>query len=261
MEKSQKDMQDAYNGMDKGIKGMQNAVEQQKQALAQLNGVYDLMQSKMAVGKIPADDISKMGMSPGKTVSTMPPYAAASSENGMPSVIPAGMPQSMPANTSTNKISSSIPTSIIDMIPSDVKGKMPASALTQLKDVKTPQDLKNKIVELEKAINVLEAKIKETKQNQSKMKEAVAKIEYAQGDIKDTANKMEVLKASVPGAFETGKHNYISEISALSSQIEEKFKSTLSIGLKQVYLASAISAVIGLLILALYKTKSDENAA
>jgi septal ring factor EnvC (AmiA/AmiB activator) len=255
MEKTQSDMQDACDGMNKGIKGMQVAVIQQKQALAQLEGVYDMMTGKMASGKIQVSEMTKPGMSPTDTSSKMPADAA----NSIPASavhqgMPSGMAQGMQGGIPSSAAVQGMPTSILDMLPSEVKAKIPSNVLAQLKDIKTPQDVKAKITELKKAISALETKIDKTKQNQNQLKEGIVKIQSAENDIKDTISKMNVLKSAVPGAFDTGKNNYISEISSLSGQIEEKFQTTLNTGFKQMYLTSAISAIIALLILSFYRT-------
>ena len=159
--------------------------------------------------------------------------------------------------------------SIIDMIPQDVKAKIPASALEQLKDVKTPAELKAKIQELTNAkktltseVNKLKkqrsemlAKITETEAKRKDMVTAVSSIEAAKADMNDTVNKMTVMKNAVPNSFEEANNNYLAEIDKLSPKTESVFQDTLNGGFKQVYLTTGIAALAALIILIFYRKK------
>lgn len=87
---------------------------------------------------------------------------------------------------------------------------------------------------------------------------AVMGMRAAKADMADTVNKMKILKNAVPANFETAKNNYIAEIDAKKGEIEKTFQKTLNIGFSQVYLTSAIAAIIALLILLFYKKAKEE---
>jgi predicted nuclease with TOPRIM domain len=187
----------------------------------------------------------------------MPAYISSSMPSAMPSGQAASNPAAGTAPAGMTMGAAGKPVSIIDMIPAQVRNKIPSNVLAQLKDVKTPQDLKKKITELEKAISTLEAKISETSKSQEKMKTAISSIQAAREDMKDTINKMTTLKSAVPGAFTTAKNNYIEQIDQNSDKLEKTYQSTLNTGFKQIYMTSAISALIALVILFLYKDKRN----
>lgn len=69
----------------------------------------------------------------------------------------------------------------------------------------------------------------------------------------DTVDKMNTLKEAIPGAFDTAKTDYLSEIEKKRSEIEEEFQTTLNNGFKQVYSTVAIASLLALIILMLYR--------
>ncbi|MFL0245654.1 MFS transporter [Candidatus Clostridium stratigraminis] len=230
-------MKSAVAGMDTGIAQMKKAISSQETAIVQLNSFYDQMVKMMSQGGAP-QGASSQGSSTGtQTAGKMP--------TGMGNV------------------------SIIDMIPQDVKAKMPASALEQLKDVKTPADLKAKIQELTNAKKTLSAqvdkftkqrkdtlaKITETEAKLKGMLTAISSIEAAKTDMNDTVNKMTVMKEAVPKVFEEANKNYLAEIDKLSPKIESEFQSTLNVGFRQIYLTTGIAALAALMILTFYRKK------
>jgi seryl-tRNA synthetase len=164
---------------------------------------------------------------------------------------------------------------IIDMIPQDVKVKMPASALEQLKDVKTPADLKAKIEQLINAKKTLSsevnkltkqrsdtlAKIAETEAKHKDMLTAVSSIEAAKADMNDTVSKMTVMKNAVPRNFEETNNNYLAAIDKLSPKIESEFQDTLNGGFRQIYLTTGIAALMALIILMFYRKKEYKAIA
>ncbi|WP_338025706.1 MFS transporter [Clostridium rhizosphaerae] len=241
-------MKSAVAGMDKGITQMKKAISSQETAIVQLNGFYDQMVKMM----------SQSG----------PPQGA---------VPQGGAPQGNPTGTQTGGKMPAVVgnVSIVDMIPQDVKAKMPASALEQLKDVKTPADLKAKIQELTNAKKTLTAqvdkltkqrkdmlaKITETEGKHKDMLNAISSIEAAKADMNDTLNKMTVLKEAVPKSFEEANNNYLAEIDKLSPKIESEFQETLNVGFRQIYLTTGIAALAALIILAFYRKKEyDEES-
>lgn len=230
-------MKSAVAGMDTGIAKMKKAISSQETAIVQLSSFYDQMVKMMNQGGAPQG----------------------------------AAPQGNPTGTRTG---GQMPTgmgngSIIDMIPQDVKAKIPASALEQLKDVKTPAELKAKIQELTNAkktltseVNKLKkqrsemlAKITETEAKRKDMVTAVSSIEAAKADMNDTVNKMTVMKNAVPNSFEEANNNYLAEIDKLSPKTESVFQDTLNGGFKQVYLTTGIAALAALIILIFYRKK------
>lgn len=69
----------------------------------------------------------------------------------------------------------------------------------------------------------------------------------------DTVDKMTALKEAIPGAFETAKTNYLTEIENKRSVIEEEFQTTLNTGFKQVYSTVAIASLLAMIVLMLYR--------
>ncbi len=165
------------------------------------------------------------------------------------------------------------PVSLMDMIPPAVKATIPTSVLDQLKDVKTPADLKAKIDALSSAITSLktqvvsmEAQKKQLNANlatangqKAGLQKALDAMTAAKADMKDTVNKMTILKNAVPTTFQQANTNYLKEIDKLSPKLQTEFQSTLNNGFKQIYLTTSISAFIALLILMLYKKKKTSE--
>jgi Arabinose efflux permease len=144
---------------------------------------------------------------------------------------------------------------IADMIPANVKSTMPQAAIDELAKLKSVDDLNAKITELQNAISVLDEKITESQKSQSDMGAAITAMESTVTEMTDLSSKMIALNDAVPGAFETAKDNYITEIKKEGPQIESTFQSTLNSGFKNVYLTSAIAATAALLVLLLYRKK------
>ncbi len=144
---------------------------------------------------------------------------------------------------------------IADMIPANIKASIPQPALAELAKLKSTKDLNAKITELQSAISMLEGKIADSKKKQAEMGTSVTAMKSTLAEMDDLSNKMTILKDAVPGAFETAKENYTAEIIKKEPQITESFQSTLNGGYKNVYLTSAIAAVLALLVLVFYRKK------
>ncbi len=242
-------MKKAVAGMDTGIAEMEGAIASQETALTQLNSLYDQMTKMM-------NQAPKGAAYPGSSTGTQPAGAA---PTGMGAPAGTGAPAGVGGK------------SILDMIPKDVKAKIPADALEQLKDVKTPADLKAKIKSLENAKKALTAqvatltkqrqdmltKLNETTAKREEMLGAISSIEAAKGDINDTISKMTAMKDAVPAAFEEANKNYLAEIDKLAPKIESEYQSTLNVGFKQIYLATGISALAGMILLIFYRKKHN----
>lgn len=77
-------------------------------------------------------------------------------------------------------------------------------------------------------------------------------------EMKTLASQMAEMKDAIPGAFDTALENYLADIDACSPQIEECFQSTLNEGFSNIYLLTAITAGVALIILAFYKAKAKQ---
>lgn len=245
MEKGMQDLQAGYNGLTSAIEGMKDGVAGLEKAIGQMENAILQQQTALAQMNKFYEQMSAMSQSGGAAPSGMPHSTSA---GGPPSV------------------------SIVDMIPSQVKSKIPASTLEQLKNVKTPADLKkvindmsaaedelgNKVKELKTQRDDLLAQIAETEGKQQQMLTAMEAMKSARVDIEDTVSKMTVLKDAVPEAFVESEENYLGEIDKLSPQIESVFQETLNGGFRQVYWTVAIASIIALLTLLLYRRKTLE---
>lgn len=94
-------------------------------------------------------------------------------------------------------------------------------------------------------------------QGMAGMGSAVTEMKKTITEMTDLSSKMTALKDAIPGAFETAKENYVAEIKKKGPQIESTFQSTINGGFKNVYLTSAIAAVIAELVLLLYRKKKE----
>jgi EmrB/QacA subfamily drug resistance transporter len=247
MDKSIVDLKAGAEGVTSGINGMKSAVEGMDKGIAQMKSAISSQETAIVQLNSFYDQMVKM-MGQGGA-----PQGAA----------PQGNPTGM------GKVS------IIDMIPQAVKAKIPASALEQLKDVKTPEDLKAKVQELMNAKKALSLevdklmkqrqdmldKIAETEAKQKGMLTAVSSIETAKADMNDTVKKMTVMKDAVPKSFEEANKNYLAEIDKLSPQIESVYQDTLNVGFSQIYLTTGIAAVMALIILMFYRKKENKAVA
>ena len=73
--------------------------------------------------------------------------------------------------------------------------------------------------------------------------------------LEDTIYKMQELSKAVPGAFEQAKEYYLSEIDAVSNDIEAEYQKTLNEGFIQIYLTVVIAAAGALVLLIFYKER------
>lgn len=286
-------MKKAASGMETGIVQMKKGIAAQQEAITQLNRVYDQMMKMQSQGMgQKLSDVSQKGQSQGiayknntagansadaASVDALTQATAASEDGtkGGAKQGEAGPPGTSVKNEKTGTmVSGAMPAgmknpSIVDMIPKEVKAKIPANVLNQLKEVKTPADLKNKIVQLTDAKNTLSlqvekltkqrddmlAKINETMAKREKMLTAVSSIEKAKADMKDTLSKMSALKEAVPKAFEQAKNNYLLEIDKLGPKIEKEFQNTLNEGFRQIYLTTGIAALAAIIIMIFYRLR------
>ncbi len=87
----------------------------------------------------------------------------------------------------------------------------------------------------------------------------LAAMKEQKASMEDTLSKMTELKDKIPGTFEEGKTNYLSEIDKLSASIEKVFQDTLNEGFQQVYLTVVISSVLGMILLFAYHPRKFQE--
>lgn len=91
------------------------------------------------------------------------------------------------------------------------------------------------------------------------MQETVDKMNNGKLQMTDIVDKMKTLKDAIPGAFDTGKANYLTEIDKKSDVIEKEFQTTLNKGFEQVYSTVAIASLLAMIILMLYREEKKSK--
>lgn len=74
-----------------------------------------------------------------------------------------------------------------------------------------------------------------------------------QADLAETVRQLRVLRAAVPGSFETAKQGYLAAIEERRPEIERTFQATLNLGFRDVYLTTAAASLAALLALLAYR--------
>lgn len=218
MQSAKAKLDEGYAGIGKGIDGMNAGLAGQETALKQLKAVS---------GMLTAAQHTQSG-----------PVAMGESQMPQTSGMPSG-------------------TSIADMIPQQVKANIPAAALKQLEEIRSVDELNEKISELESSVAIMKAKIQESQASQTKMKAAATAIDSSIGEMQKLSSQMTAMSAAVPGAFDTALSSYLKEIDNRSDKIEGAFQSTLNSGFSDVYLTTVIAAGAALLLLSLYDRKKE----
>ena len=218
MQSAKAKLDEGYAGIGKGIDGMNAGLAGQETALKQLKAVS---------GMLTAAQHTQSG-----------PVAMGESQMPQTSGMPSG-------------------TSIADMIPQQVKANIPQAALKQLEEIRSVDELNEKISELESSVAIMKTKIQESQASQAKMKAAAAAIDSSIGEMQTLSSQMAAMSAAVPGAFDTALSSYLKEIDNRSDKIEGAFQSTLNSGFSDVYLTTVIAAGAALLLLSLYDRKKE----
>jgi len=89
--------------------------------------------------------------------------------------------------------------------------------------------------------------------------EKTTEMSMVSKQLEDTMRKMQELSKAVPGAFEQAKENYLSEIDAVSNDIEAEYQKTLNEGFIQIYLTVVIAAAGALVLLMFYKERKKKE--
>ncbi len=150
--------------------------------------------------------------------------------------------------------------SLVDLIPSGVKSKIPQVALDELSDIHSAQELKTKIEELTNGITALTTKITDAETNRTSMKAAMDAMSITLSQMETVQTQMDALSRAIPAAFTTAEENYLSAIDAIAPELESAFQNTLNGGFGNVYLTTAVAALLALLVLAFYKNTIRSKA-
>jgi len=170
----------------------------------------------------------------------------------------------MPSNTGSDQSTSeeapsTADWSLADMLPPQVKSKMPESALQQLSEIKSLDELDSKITALQGAIAALEGKIASSEQSRAQMETAMASMTAARSEMETLSNEMQTLTDAIPSAFETAKQDYLAALDAKSSEIEQVYQTTLNTGYRSIYVTVVVSAALAILLLMFYQKKKSEK--
>lgn len=85
------------------------------------------------------------------------------------------------------------------------------------------------------------------------MQDKIDGMNAAVTQMTGTVDKMNTLKEALPGAFDTAKADYLTEIENKRDVIEQEFQGTLNNGFKQVYSTVAIASLLAMIVLLLYR--------
>lgn len=251
------EMNKGISGVEKGIAGMKTAIAKQKASLEKMENTKAGMEKGMTGIK---EGLGFQQMMVGNLKGAQ------------------GVLSRMPLDESKT---------LAEQLPPDVKKSLAGPAVATLGKMSTLTQLENTIEGFEKSIKKLEKKENNLKMGIKKIGEGIAGIksgminvngklnsaenskaqmnsalkgmESGRKSINDTISKMEILKAAVPETFKTAEKNYLDEIDKDSDIIETVFQKTLNQGFKQVYMTVAIAALVGLLLLMLYRKRKNNE--
>ena len=142
--------------------------------------------------------------------------------------------------------------SLADMIPSFVKSKIPQEALDEMAQIHSAEELSNKIDALNTSIDTLTTEVADAEKSRDDMKAAMDEMSAAVSQMQDLQTEMEALKDAIPSAFDQAEENYLASIDDKALELESAFQKTLNKGFGNVYLTSAIAALLALIMLAFY---------
>ena len=222
-------IEDIQGGINSGILGINSGVSEMKTARSSMQNGYDGikkgidgMESAVAKLKQAREQL----------------YQVSDMMTGMPSggLLPPGM-------------------SIADVIPKEVKSKIPQDAFKELENIKSTDELNSKIGELEMAITSMEIKIDESKAQRNQLKSGIDKINASINEMETLTGHMAIMRDAVPGAFDDALDNYLQEIDNKSDIIEETFQNTLNEGFKDIYMLTVMVAAFALVMLSFYDVK------
>lgn len=154
-------------------------------------------------------------------------------------------------------------------MPEEAKADALAQMQKKLEESEAQQaEMKQGLDGIGQGIDGLTAAISEVKAKQDKMKQqyddmakAIDGISQGKAEAEDTKAKMIVLRDSIPDAFEKSRQDYMNQIDAKSAEIQQVFQSTLNGGFRQIFMMTAIASAIGLVLLALYRSRKRTGEA
>jgi hypothetical protein len=155
-------------------------------------------------------------------------------------------------------------------LPAEVIDKLKASDVTTIADntktiadsmfsQMTPSIIGNITSGIDKGINGINDAITQLTQAMDEMESiptmqgTVKGMNSAKIQMTGTVDKMNTLKEALPGAFDTAKTNYLTEIDNNRKVIEKEFQTTLNDGFKQIYATVAIASLLAMIVLLFYK--------
>ena len=94
----------------------------------------------------------------------------------------------------------------------------------------------------------------------SSMKDMMGGMSDSLDKMKTLSSQMTELRDAIPDAFDTALTYYLEDIDACGPELEECFQRTLNKGFSDIYLVTAITGTLALLILAFYKRKAHTAA-
>lgn len=93
--------------------------------------------------------------------------------------------------------------------------------------------------------------------SKAQMGQAIAGMQTGINKIRDAQWKMGELKAAIPGAFEEARADYMKQLDAKEDEIKQIYQDTLNDGFRQMFIFTGCAAVVGILLLLLYKRKKE----
>ena len=108
---------------------------------------------------------------------------------------------------------------------------------------------------LEKAIASMCEKRISMQAQKDQMASAVSQMQDGVVSIQDAMNKMGILKAAIPEAFEAAKADYMKQLDDKKEEIQKVYQDTLNVGFRQMFIVTGCAAAVGMLLLVLYRRK------
>lgn len=132
------------------------------------------------------------------------------------------------------------------------------SARNQL--VSQQATLRAKRATLSRALVTIQAKRSSAVASRAKLVKAKDDLVATSTELTDISTKLTVLRAAVPGAFETAKANYLTEIDARAAPLQNTFAATLNQGFLGIFAVTAIMSLAGLVLLLFYPRRRVRTA-
>lgn len=233
------------NGIDQGIDGMNSGVTDLDQQITKLQEGYDGISKGIAGREKGVAAQKKMLVQFKKAKSMM--SSQPTQTGAMPTAMQKG---TMSKKTQTGTMPDKMPT---DAMPKSIQSS--ANMPAQMQSMQNPQNLTKQIDKLSSSINTMNAEIEKSKEQQKQMAKALDGMKTGKQQLTDSIEKMKILKAAVPKAFEAAKKDYLKKIDQKKNVIEAKYQEVLNTGFKQLYLTVTIASLLALIILFFYPQK------